>query len=278
MANEDSVLREVDQELAEDRQWSMFRNYGPAIIGGAAALILGVGAYQAYNAAQTNAANQQATAFNEAVELLAENPGQGREALGVIADEGGSGYAVLAGFRRAASLVADGEREAAIAAFKSIYDSNAAPKSMRDLARLRAAYLAIDDGREAALNHLGDLPQSDGPYRPYADEVVGVTALLAEDYETALGVFRQLAGNPETPESLSARAEEFAALAVSGKAGVNLTGEIRLDDIVGAIGATTQEIETPTDEDEAVEGDGDDVEDATEPAPEDAEASEGETQ
>ena len=47
MANEDSVLKEVDQELAEDRQWAMFRKYGPAAIGAGLALILGVGAWQA---------------------------------------------------------------------------------------------------------------------------------------------------------------------------------------------------------------------------------------
>jgi hypothetical protein len=283
VANEDSVLKEVDQELAEERQWSMFRKYGPAGIGAAAALVIGVGAFQFYNAAQTRAANQQATAFNEAVELLADNPAQGREALNAIAEEGGSGYAVLAAFRRAASLVADGERAAAIAAFQEVYEDNAAPKTMRDLARLRAGYLAIDDGREAALSHLGDLPQSSGPYRPYADEIVGVAALLAEDYETALGVFRQLSGNPETPQALSARAEEFSALAVSGKAGVNITGEIRLDDIVGAIGEAAPQNTAPAGEpleDDAAEDaeeETDAAQDTVEPQPGD-DSSETETE
>lgn len=249
MANEDSVLREVDQELAEDRQWQLFRKFGPAVIGGAAAVIIGVGAWQLYSAAQTRAASADAISFNEAAELLAESPAEGREALKAIAEDGDSGYGVLARFRRAGSLAIAGEREAAIAAFQTIYDNGGAPRSMRELARIRAAYLAIDDGRDAALSHLGSLTTSDGAFRPYADEVTGIAALKAEDYETALSVFSRLSLDAATPVALAARAEEFQALAIAGKSGVNITGEIRLDDIIGAVG------ESPVSQDDDESGD-----------------------
>ena len=236
MANEDSVLREVDQELAEDRQWSMFRKYGPAVIGAASALVIGVGAWQFYNAAKDRAAAAQAASFSEAVDTLVENPAAGREALSAISEDGAGGYAVLAQFRRAASLASEGDNAAAVAAFKDLYSDNGAPKALRNLARLRAAYLSLDEGRDAALSHLGPLSESDGPYRLHADEIAAVAALRAEDYETALSLFNKIAASPNAPITLSTRAEEYAALAVAGKGGVNLTGEIRLDDIVGAVG------------------------------------------
>ena len=237
MANEDSVLKEVDQELAEERQWLMFRKYGPAFIGASAALVIGVGAWQAYDAARANASNRQAEQFAAASERLVENKTEGREALEAIANEGGSGYSILAQFRRAASFAADGDRAAAIEAFKTIYENNAAPQPMRNLARVRAAYLSLQDGRDAALGHLGALADGDSAFRPYADEIAGLAALKAEDYETALALFTALDANPETPASLAQRAEEYRALAVSGKAGVNLSGKFELDDIVGVVGA-----------------------------------------
>ncbi len=248
MANEDSVLKEVDQELAEERQWLMFRKYGPALIGASAALVIGVGAWQFFDASRTSAANKEAVQFAEAAELLSANPTEGRDALQAIADDGGSGYAALAQFRRAASLAAADERDAAIAVFAAIYNDGATPQPMRDLARLRAAYLSLQDGRDIVLGHLGPLTESDGAYGPYADEVAGLAALKAEDYETALSLFSTLASLPQTPPSLAQRAEEYLALAVAGKAGVNLAGRFELDQVIGAVGAADANAPVTADE------------------------------
>ncbi len=237
MANEDSVLKEVDQELAEERQWRLFRQYGPAFIGAAAALVIGVGAWQAFDATRTNASNRQAELFSEASKQLVENKAEGREALSAIANEGGSGYSILAQFRQASSYAEDNDRENAIATFKEIYETNSAPQPMRNLARIRAAHLALQDGRDAALDHLGSIADGDSAFRPYADEIIGIAALKAEDYETALSIFTALGADPETPEPLVHRAGEYRALAVSGKAGVNLSGRFSLDDLAGVVGA-----------------------------------------
>ncbi len=245
MANEDSVLKEVDQELAEERQWSAFRKYGPAVIGASAALVIGVGAWQAIDAARVSAANKEALQFAAAAEQLIENPTEGRAALETIANDGGSGYASLAQFRRAASFAADGDRAAAIETFTAIYNDGGTPKPLRELAQLRAAYLSLQDGRDVVLEHLGTLPNSDSPYKPYADEAAGLAALKAEDYETALSLFSGLSALPSTPPPLAQRANEYLALAVAGKAGVNLTGKFALDDVIGAVGATGDEILTP---------------------------------
>ncbi|MEO1252455.1 MAG: tetratricopeptide repeat protein [Pseudomonadota bacterium] len=236
MANEDSALREVDQELAEDRQWAMFRRYGPIAIGAGAAIVVGVGAYQFYNASQTRSAEAAALEFNAAVETLETDPGNGRSALQEIAAESGSGYGLLASFRRASSLAAADERAAAIEAFRTVYQSGGSPASLRDLARLRAAHLALADGRDAALAHLGEIPESSSAFRFHADEIVGIAALEAEDYQTALSIFERLSADPATPPPVAGRAEEFRALAVAGVNGVNLTGDVRLDDIIGAVG------------------------------------------
>lgn len=254
MANEDIILKEVDQELAEDRQWEMFRKYGPAAIGAGLAIIAAVGAVQIWNARQDSVAKKEALQFKSAVDLLDDNAASGREALDKIFDDQGGGYSVLAEFRRAASFAKAGERTAAIVAFQKIYKDGGAPKRLRELARVRAGYLALDDGRDAVLGHLGDLPDAGGALSYYASEVAGLAAIEARDYESALSIFRRMSVDLDAPAALRQRAEEFAALAASGKAGVNLTGETRVDDILNALGEGDA---TQTDQDENASEDSD---------------------
>ena len=106
---------------------------------------------------------------------------------------------------------------------------------MRDLARLRAGYLSLSDGRDSVLEDLGDLPSGSSAYAFHAQEISGLAALEEEDYETALSIFRQLSIDLGAPVAIRDRAEDFAALAASGKAGVNITGEARIDDLLSAI-------------------------------------------
>lgn len=270
MANEDTALREVDQELAEERQWAMFRQYGPAIIAGALVIVLGVAGWQFWNAREDSAAKDKALEFRNAVELLATDPVQGRDALRAISEESSGGYGVLAAFHRAASFSRGGERLAAIEAYRDIYNNGAAPKEVRDLARLRAGYLSLSDGRDSVLEDLGDLPESGGAYAFHAQEISGLAALEEEDYETALSIFRQLSIDLGAPAAIRERAEDFAALASSGKAGVNITGEAQLDDILSAINEGVAGAAPVEDHAGHDHGDGEAVDEADETAPDGA--------
>jgi hypothetical protein len=262
VANEDSALREVDQELAEDQQMAMFRKYGPATIAAGVSLVLAVGGWQFWNAHTVSVAKEKALEFNNAIDLMAEDADQGRTALGAIAEDGASGYAILAELQRAASYARDGDRAAAIGVYRQIYENNTTPRRIRDLARLRASYAALNDGRDAVMAHLGDLPNEDGAFASHAAEVSGLAALEARDYETALSIFRLLSVDLGAPEAVRARAEDFAALADAGKAGVNITGETRVDDLLKVIGAAPDdaaEVPAPVEDDPASDA-GDDNE------------------
>ena len=246
MANEDTAFREVDQELAEERQWEMFRKYGPMVVAGGLAIVIGVGAYVFMKAHRTSVSEAQALELRDAVELLADDQDEGRTALGAIAEEGG-GYGVLAQFHRAASYARGGERLKAIETYREVYNSGSISKRVRELARLRAAYLSLADGRDMVLNDLGNLAEADSAYGVYAREVSALAALGAKDYETALSMFRQLSIDITAPEPVRTRAEDYASLAASGKAGINIAGETRVEDLIDAVG-------------EAIESSGENVE------------------
>ncbi len=236
MANEeDSVLREVDQDLAEERQWAQFREHGPKVIAAAIAIVAGVTGWQVWTHMQTGAAEKAALEYGDAIERLAEDRDAGRTALDSVAADNG-GYGALARLQRAASFAAGGERLKAIGIYRELANGDA-PSRVRQLARLRAAYLSLADGRDAVIAELGGLAESEGPFSYYAKEVLGLAALGVEDYETAVATFRMLSIDIAAPQGVRDRAEEFAALAAAAKAGVNISGEVRVEDLLESIGA-----------------------------------------
>lgn len=243
MANEDeTILREVDQELAEERQWAMFRQHGPAVVGAAIAIVVGVAGWQIWSHLQTSNAEKHAVEFLAAVETLEEDPTAGRAALETVAEAKG-GYGALASLRRAGSYAANGERLKAVEIYRELANSDA-PRRVRELAQLRAAYLSLADGRDVVMSDLGNLTDATGPFSFYAQEVLALAALFEKDYEVSLSAFRALSINLEAPQGVRERAEEFAALASAAKEGVNITGETRLDDLLKAVGETTAPTDT----------------------------------
>lgn len=235
MTNDDSVLREVDRAVAEDRQWAALRQNGPILIVGAIIVVAAVGGWQVWTAQKSAAAGKAAIEFNAASDALRANPEDGRAAFETMAAEAPGGYSALAEMRLAGSLAVGGDREAALAAYRKIYNDGRAPKRLKELARLRAAQLALADGRDAVLADLGSMTESDAAFGPYARELAAIAAFQAKDYATAADMFTTAAADPATPQPIRQRAEELAALAASGKAGVNLTGEARVDDLMKAL-------------------------------------------
>ncbi|MEM9494519.1 MAG: tetratricopeptide repeat protein [Pseudomonadota bacterium] len=234
MANEDSVLREVDQELAEDRQWEMFRRHGPSVIAAALAILVFVAVWQIWTGRKDAKAAQAALEYNNASTLLGEDAEAGRAALGAIAEDGG-GYGVLAQLREAALLIGEGKRSEAIAVYASVGADGGAPKRVRELARLRAAYYSLSDGRDQVFQQLDGIQEETSINGYYGKEILALAAMQEKDYESAHAIFTELSISLDAPAPLRERAENFAALADAGRAGVNVSGEARVEDIIDAL-------------------------------------------
>jgi hypothetical protein len=218
--NDDAVLREVDQALAEERQFEGLRRQLPVFIGAAALIVAGVAGWQLWRSNLEKKATENAVAYREASDAPLSD--ESRATFKTLADVGAPGYVALARLRIAANHVAAGERADALALYRSVYTDAGATKRLKDLARIRAAYLSIDDGRDAAMKDLGELPDDGSALGAYAKELSGVAAIKAGDYQTAEQIFRDLAASTTAPEQVRERAGEFAALAGAGKSGAPL--------------------------------------------------------
>lgn len=239
MTTDDSTLREVDKELAEERQHEVMRRYGPILIGAALLAVLGVGGWQFYSQQKVAKAEQGAIAYQDALFTLEEDPEAGRRKLTDIADGDVAGYAALASFRQASMMAKAGDSVQAYQVYRSIVALEGVSKHVRDLARLRSAYLSLDNaGRQTVIADLGDLPADSSPMGYYGRELIALAALTARDYDGAIAGFDALAGSIATPPVLRDRAGEFAVIARAGKGGANITGEARVEDLLERLDAT----------------------------------------
>ncbi len=220
MTNDDTILREVDQALAEDKTASVFQKNLPLILGAAVVVIAGVGGLEVWKSNRAAAAEKASRAYEEAVKA-----GEGDEAatqFEALAASGGDGYSAIARMRLAGEHASHGETAKALSLFREVYGASGGSKRVKDLARIRAAYLSISEGRDAVIKDVGALETDASALGDYAREILALAALKAKDYQTAEGMFLKAAANLEAPEPVRARAREFAALAAAGKSGASL--------------------------------------------------------
>lgn len=215
--NDDMMLREVDQALAEDETSQSIKKNLPAIIAGALIIVVGVGGWQVWESQRAAASAKASAAYDDALKSAGSE--SGTKELQTLADGSGA-YAALAKMRLANERAIAGEREAALALFREVYSGGGASKRVKDVARLRASYLSLADDRAAVLKDIGDLETDQTALGFYAREVIGLAAIKAGDYQSAEEMFRKAASSPTAPEPIRLRAAEFAALAGAGKAGV----------------------------------------------------------
>lgn len=219
MTNDDTMLREVDQALVEDQTSAAVKRNLPLIIGAAAVVLAGIAGWQVYSSNRAVEAVKSAKAYEEALEAVGGGGEAGRAPLEAIA-AGKDGYAALARMRLAGAVAAEGDREKALEHYRAVYNARSASKRLKDLARLRAAYLSVADGRDAVIADVGPLETDTSALGHYAREILGVAALKAGDYQGAETMFLKAASSLDAPEPVKIRAKEYAALAAAGKAGV----------------------------------------------------------
>ncbi|MEM9170655.1 MAG: tetratricopeptide repeat protein [Pseudomonadota bacterium] len=235
MTNDERAFREVDQELAEDRQMAFLRRYGPGLIGVAAAVVVAVAAQQIYAGRQLQRAEDNAVALREAALAGLDDPAGAQAAYEAFEEDAAPGYRVLSVLRRAGLAADAGDRDYAAELYRSVAAAKASPPRVRDFARLRAAYFSLDAGRDAVLADLGELVDDKTAIGAHAREIAAFAAFQAGDYQTAQTIFERAVIDFDAPASVRQRAEEMQALASAARKGVDVSTAVSLDDLQGVL-------------------------------------------
>jgi len=218
MADDDPFIREVDEQIRQDRAQAIWSRYGKIIIAAAVLIVVATAGFRFwdyYQKTQSAAAGDQ---YLEAIEL--SNQGNHDEALAAlekIATDGRGQYPALARMRIASELADQGDKPGAMEGFSQIADDGGFPDTLRDIARLRAGLLAVDIELYAEVeNRLNALAVAGGPFRHSAREALGIAALKAGENQKALEWFSAIRNDANASSGVRARADVMLNL-LAGK-------------------------------------------------------------
>lgn len=219
--NDDSFIREVNEELRSDQFRTAWQRYGRYVIALAAVIVIGTAGERIYAYWQTSQASASGDAFLAANDLAKANkPDEAMAALSQLEKDGFASYPVLARLRAAALKAEKGDAAGAIADYAVIAKDSAIPAAIQDVARLRGAWLMVDTGTyEQVSAEAETLTATTNPMRHSAREVLGLTAYRLGDYKRARDWFQAIADDPESPRNIARRAQMLLdVIAASGKA------------------------------------------------------------
>ncbi len=215
---QEALFREVDDDLRQEKLFRLWKTYGTWVIAGCVALVVGVGAFEGWQAYDESSRRQAGERFNAFLALAASDPVAADGAFRSLAEDGPQGYRLLAQLQRAALLAREGDIEATIAAYEHV-SAMTEDRLYGDLALVLAAMVEmrgeIDAGEAGRiLARLEPLTADDRPWRYTARELVAHLALRAGDRAKARTMLAALAEDALAPPGLRQRAgEALAALA-----------------------------------------------------------------
>lgn len=212
--SDESLFREVDEEVRRDEIEKLWKRYGNLVIAACVGVVLGVSGIKGWQYWQKQASEKAGAAYIQATELASD--GKKDEAAGEyakIASGSHTGYAQLSQLQQAGLLADKGDTEAAVKMYDAIYADTSVDGSLRDLSRVRAAYLLADSASVDELkSRLAGLDVDGSAWRASAHEILALAEYRAGNLEAADKLVTGLIADPNTPVGLRQRAQLFAAI------------------------------------------------------------------
>ncbi|WP_297489480.1 tetratricopeptide repeat protein [Acidocella sp.] len=214
------IFDEVAEDLRHDQAVKLARRYGAWLLGAAVAVLVGVGAQQAWQGYQTGQSHKAAArylALTQAVDvpgaqLPPAQAAQTAQALNSFAATAPEGYRTLANLRAAGLYANAGNTPQAEALWTGVAQDDAADPLLRDLATLLWAQHALGTAPDAdVLARLQPLTLDANPYHALARETQALTYLHAGNTAQAEALFTQLATDPTAPDEVRNRAQALLA-------------------------------------------------------------------
>ena len=224
---DDSLIREVDEEMRRERIEKIWQRYSTLIIAGALLVIGSVGAFQYWQHSQAQARADGGVRYQQAVKLIGEGKtADGEAALKKLGEDGTTGYRALAQLRLAGQAASAGKTADAVKAYDAIAADAALDPLLRDLARVQAATLRVDSADFTEMqNRLNDLAKGTGPWRFAARETLAMAAIKAGKTEDARKTLEQLVTERKAPSGVVQRATLLLQLMAEGGPGLLEKGE-----------------------------------------------------
>ena len=228
---EAEILREVAEEIKEERYKALWNRIGPYVVGLIVAVLVATGGYEFYAHTQKRIALEQSEQMRTALAMLdTDDAESGAEILKNIAgssDRGG--YRWLAAFHYADYLIGQKKFDEAVKTLDVVIADGRAPAPFKNMAVFDKIVLRIESGDKDYADMEKDLDalaaKSDA-WTPLALEMAAELALRRNDVEKAKSRWRQILGLSGVSEAKRRQLSEYisfmddaAGAKSSGKAG-----------------------------------------------------------
>ncbi len=212
--SDESLFREVDEEVRQDEFKSLWNRYGNLISGVVLAVVAGVGGYEGYKYYTNTQAEAAGLVFAEAVKKTSASDAKTDDAIAALkAVPQGSGYGQLAALAQAGLLAKDGKSAEAVAAYDAFAANGANDLVLRDSARIKAAYLLVDtEAPDKLIARVGAFDTPDHVWRHQAREIFGMAAWRNGDFAMAQRYMEAITSDVGSPGAMRQRAQAMLQL------------------------------------------------------------------
>jgi hypothetical protein len=213
-AEDDILIREIDEAVRQDDALAFLRNHGIKLLGTIIVLIAGLGGYLLWDNVRESELEGQSETLISALDYADQNDFKtAGEKVAPLLDDGSPGARTAARLIQAGAALEAGEIDKAAGLFQQISDDADAPPALRDLARIRDVAARYDSMKPAdVIARLGDLAKPGNPFFGSAGELVAMAQLEAGNKAEAGRLFADISKDEEQPETLRSRARQMAGL------------------------------------------------------------------
>lgn len=217
--NEDTLMREVQEELRRERMEQLWKQYGTYFLVAAVALLIAVGGYQFNQSRRQAAANASGAAFESAIDLIEDKKlDEARKALEDLIKSAPSGYVSLARLRLAGLEAEAGNKAMALTQYEALAGDSNADGLLKSFAKLQAGALKIGEADFTEVeNRLNDLTSESSPWRANARELTALAALKAGKLDAARKPLELILADRAAPSDVRERAQMLMAEIISAE-------------------------------------------------------------
>ncbi|RDC60401.1 hypothetical protein HME9302_01608 [Alteripontixanthobacter maritimus] len=213
-AQDEALLREVDDAYRKDRYGDFAKNYGKIVI---AVLVLGLAAFAGYiwwsgqQEAAREAESEQIVAALDQVE--AGNLDTAEQSLAKLGEEGGEGSRTVARMIQAGIALENGKSAEAAQIFQAVATDANAPQAYRDLALLRDVAARFENMKPAdVVAQLAPITKPGNAYFGSAGELTATAYLEMGKPDEAGALLATIAKDQTVPDTLRSRARQLAGV------------------------------------------------------------------
>jgi len=203
----DTLLREVDEELRRERMEKFWNRYGTYVLAAAGLFVFLVGGFKYLEARDKAAAEAAGTQFESAVALAKSGKADdANAAFSALASSDNAGYAALAELKMAGALVKAGKPQDALTAFDKLAKKPGVDPLITGFAQLQGAALRAGEADFTELkNRLTPLMADGSAWKVAATEMLGMAAIKAGKLIEARIALAPLLADPRLSRTASER-------------------------------------------------------------------------